>query len=945
MPAGPAAFYIFPRKPLASAIPPPLSVLMAFLRLSRPAPPRLCRSLLAAGLAVASLLLWPAHVQAQPAAPAPADPFASPGTTLVAAATPAAPADPLTAAQDKFRQGDYEGALAAAEQGCTGDVFNEEWWRLRGRALLTLGHYEDAHTQLARGVRYVPESIRLLLLLREASLDTDHADEAEAAMQQINNILGNRTRTAVADAAFLVSVGEAALVIGAEPKLVLENFLKPGLNHQPPLREAAFDIGQLALDKHDYALAARNFNDGTKLYTSDPDMYWGLAAAYEGSGDSEPFLTNAARALDFNPRHIPTLLLLAEHLIDTEEHALARDTLQKILAINPLQPDALALLAVLADLENHPDQAADLRTKALSTWKANPKVDYTMGRKLSQNYRFRDGAAAQRQALVFADNFTPARIQLAQDLLRLGQTNEGWDLAAQAHKADGYDVEAFNLVTLHDHLDTYTSVEDDHFLVRMAGNEAPIYGQRALALLERARAKLTAKYGLDLTQKTTIEIYSSPSDFAVRTFGVPGVVGFLGVCFGSVITVNSPATSSANWESVLWHEFTHVITLTLTQNKMPRWLSEGISVYEEAQANPGWGQMMSLTYRDSITEGKMQPMSKMSSAFLTATDPRQIGFAYFQSMLVVKFLIGHYGFDHLTATLRALGTGMEINAALQKNFGPLDELDKGFAEYARAEAKKLGGDFDLTRPDPAAGVAATALAQLDPRNFYTRVQEIQGLMQKEDWAGAKAKLTELTASGLYLRGPENPQVLLATCCRKLGDTAGEKAALTTVVEHEADAMDPVTRLLTLATADKDWTAVSRWAEAWLAINPLAAAPWRALLSTHEQQKEGPDAIQATRVLLQLDPPDEPNIHYRLAKQLQMAGDTEGARRHVLQALEDAPRFRAAYDLLATLPPPPAAAADGAAAPSIGNAASDPGAGATPPRNPPAAPTADKPPTL
>jgi tetratricopeptide (TPR) repeat protein len=353
--------------------------------------------------------------------------------------------------------------------------------------------------------------------------------------------------------------------------------------------------------------------------------------------------------------------------------------------------------------------------------------------------------------------------------------------------------------------------------------------------------------------------------------------------------------------------------------------------------------MMSLTYRDSITDGKMQPMSKMSSAFLTATDPRQIGFAYFQSMLVVKFLVEHYGFDHLTATLRALGTGMDINEALQKNFGPIDDLDKGFAEYARAEAKKLGGDFDLTRPDPAAGAAGAALAQLDPRNFYTRVQQIQDLMQKEDWAGAKAKLTELTASGLYLRGPENPEVLLATCCQKLGDTAGEKAALTTVVEHEADAIDPVTRLLALAATDKDWTAVARWAEAWLAINPLAAAPWRALLSTHEQRQEGPDAIQAARVLLQLDPPDVPSIHYRLAKQLQLAGDTEGARRHVLQALEDAPRFRAAYDLLSALPPAPAAPADGAATAPTGNSpAPDKGAGATPPRNPPTAPTDDKP---
>jgi hypothetical protein len=74
---------------------------------------------------------------------------------------------------------------------------------------------------------------------------------------------------------------------------------------------------------------------------------------------------------------------------------------------------------------------------------------------------------------------------------------------------------------------------------------------------------------------------------------MPGNPGYLGVCFGSLITANSPASQGAhpvNWQAVLWHEFCHVVTLQMTRNKMPRWLSEGISVYEEHQANPTWGE-------------------------------------------------------------------------------------------------------------------------------------------------------------------------------------------------------------------------------------------------------------------------------------------------------------------------------------------------------------------
>ena len=548
------------------------------------------------GLAVALSAALSANA-AQPARRgAPARGAVAPAVT---ASAPAPISAELAEAQKLFNHGDYEAALVAAEKGSTSDVFDEGWWRLRADVLLTLGRYTEAHEQLTRALRYNTQSVRLRLLDREAAFFTHHEDEARTRLVEIRSLIDTRGRTD-RSSEFLTAVGEAALILGAEPKLVLENFLRPG--QRVSLRDAVVAVGRLALDKHDHDLASRTFSDGLKLFPEDPAMPSGLAAAFRGSGDAEKFLDYAGQALDRNERHIPTLLLMAGHLLEAEQYDLARETIGKILAINALQPDALALRSVIEQLQNQPDRAAADRAKALSTWSANPHVDYSIGQKLSRNYRFTDAAAAQRRALAFDAKFTPARIQLAQDLLRLGQTEEGWALVDQAHKEDTYDVEAFNLVSLHDRLATYTNVENEHFLIRMDSKEAPVYGRRALALLERARQTLTAKYGLDLPVRTTVEIYATPGDFQVRTFGTPGEAGFLAVCFGSVITVNSPALSSANWEAVLWHEFTHVITLTMTQNKMPRWLSEGISVYEEEQASSGWGQLMSPNFRDLILE-------------------------------------------------------------------------------------------------------------------------------------------------------------------------------------------------------------------------------------------------------------------------------------------------------------------------------------------------------
>ena len=118
---------------------------------------------------------------------------------------------------------------------------------------------------------------------------------------------------------------------------------------------------------------------------------------------------------------------------------------------------------------------------------------------------------------------------------------------------------------------------------------------------------------------------------------MPGNPGYLGVCFGTLVTANSSAAHpghEVNWHSVLYHEFCHVVTLQITRNKMPRWLSEGISVYEEEQANPSWGQRMNPKYREMVLGGELTPISKLSGAFLAPRTPIHLQFAYYESSLV-----------------------------------------------------------------------------------------------------------------------------------------------------------------------------------------------------------------------------------------------------------------------------------------------------------------------
>src|SRR6185369_4244461 len=95
------------------------------------------------------------------------------------------------------------------------------------------------------------------------------------------------------------------------------------------------------------------------------------------------------------------------------------------------------------------------------------------------------------------------------------------------------------------------------------------------------------KYGLKLERPVQVEVYPDHEDFAVRTLGMPRL-GALGVTFGYAIAMDSPS-GSFHWASTLWHEMSHVYTLTLTKHRVPRWFTEGLAVHEETAVSPEWG--------------------------------------------------------------------------------------------------------------------------------------------------------------------------------------------------------------------------------------------------------------------------------------------------------------------------------------------------------------------
>jgi tetratricopeptide (TPR) repeat protein len=817
---------------------------------------------------------------------------------LVAPTVRAAEFD-LDQCKAQFIAGEYDKVIETAGAAVKARERGEDWVLLYAHALWMTGKYPEAREAVRNGQRYNYYAIRTRLLGYKLCRSAGELEEASNLLDDINTLGTSRRWGANRTAADMVALGQAAVLLGADPKLVLDNFYNPIKKSNPDLRDVYLAIGDLALQKHDFALAGKSFQEGLKKFPKDPDLLYGLAEAL-APDDRKEMLKALDAVFDANKNHIAARLLVAEHLIDAEEYEESAKQLEKIEEVNPNRPEMWAYRAVIAHLKNDAEAEQKAREAGLKFWTNNPEMDHLIGKKLAQKYRFAEGAKYQRQALKSDPRYLPAKGQLANDLLRLGEEDEGWRLADDVSRADAYDISAFNLVTLHDTISKFSVLTNEHFTLRMSKSEAEIYGPQALELLEKARATLTKKYGLDLTNNVTVEIFPQQKDFAVRTFGMPGGEGYLGVCFGNVITANSPSTHKMNWNSVLWHEFCHVVTLHLTLNKMPRWLSEGISVYEERRADPRWGERLNPKYREFIVDGKMKPIDDLSAAFMAPPSGLFLQFAYFQSSLVVEFLIEKFGLEKMQGILRDLGKGTPINDALVANTTDMKTLQSDFEAFAKGVAETIGTTSLWEKPKRGPdGSVEQSWAALHPDNYWVVTEKAGDLLEAGKRDEAIPHLQKSISLYPGQTGMDSAYAGLASIYRAEKQPDKERDILNQWVKHDDEASEALLRLMELDSTAKDYKGALRHGTAYLEINPLQPSAYRILGEAQEATGSRTNALRSYSTVLKLDPPDKPEIHFRMGRLLK-EDNTDAAHRHVLLALEEAPRFRAAHELLLQL---------------------------------------------
>ena len=775
--------------------------------------------------------------------------------------------------------------LVKADPGLPGRPL-EAW--LAGEALLSLNRAPEALAFAAKVESEQPRSlVGAWLRFRAAQQRGDSASARGIAKERLGLADASGYGWGRQPVDWLL-LGRFRLAVWDDAKAVLQTCFERALKEDPLCEEAYEAVVELALERGDGRMAADKAREGVKKFPGNPRLHVLLGQALEWPSRKEA-LKYWRRALELEPGSLGARTALARHAFELED----ADLLNKELKTLPdWDADVRALSLARALSGGDAKFSGQLHTKASrQSW-----VLHRAGLLLSGRYRFEQGAQLQREALALDPGLLSAKRALAEDLLRAARIEEAWPLLEEVHKLDGYDVTAFNLLELKDRIAGFTRIETAHFEIWMSPAEAPVYGDRVGELLEKAFAALAPKYAFHPKARTRVEIFPEQKDFAVRTFGVPGGDGYLGVCFGPVITAPSPASPRAaghSWEATLWHEFTHTITLTLTHNRLPRWLSEGVSVYEEQQANPGWGRRFRPRHAARLLGAGLFPIEEMPEAFRNG-DSAELDFAYLQSGLMVEWLVKRSGMEVFKGLLADVGRGLDADEALAKRYGPFVTLNPEFRKYASDWTQALAGKLAWKGEQKETQGGAEAVPV-----YEELLAEGRRELRKNNLAAARKALEAAVGGAPNVADAGGAYTLLAEVYRGLGLETEEAGLWEAGLKLEADLSQAHERLLELAVQRADWAKVEVVALQSLGVNPMSLTVLEQLWKARSALGRPKDAADACVRALALDQARAPRWHARLGLLLEGL-QPEEARRHLLEALETNPRDRAALEALARL---------------------------------------------
>jgi hypothetical protein len=233
------------------------------------------------------------------------------------------------------------------------------------------------------------------------------------------------------------------------------------------------------------------------------------------------------------------------------------------------------------------------------------------------------------------------------------------------------------LVYLDNRHDWQTRQNDRLTLYWYEGGDS--FGQTLFDRSNQALDTLASDVGISLKDPIKVFIYANHNDFmdAISTAAQEWTGGQAFPTYGVVVMGIEP-------EQLTWglrattHEMSHLVIHQATDNsfrELPRWLDEGIAVYNEDPAQ--LVEDFRPIFERAVADNQLMTLRSLASPF--PSDPYEANLAYGQSGAVVKFIIDTYGSQAMAKLLSIFAEGALDDEALQEALGVnTDGLDNAF---------------------------------------------------------------------------------------------------------------------------------------------------------------------------------------------------------------------------------------------------------------------------
>ena len=767
-----------------------------------------------------------------------------------------------------------------------------------GDVLLARGNDREATGAYQRALATgSPDSLTARLRLAQLQLERNERAAAYESLDRFIDVY-NAAGAGRLTSEEIVAVGTAVRLLGARDPQLFKDALTAydaAIARDSLALEPRLLVGELFLEKYNAPDARESFEEVLAVNAKHPRALTGMANVLVADG-APGAMELVDRALAVNAAYVPARALRARLLLDLENHAEASAEAERALAVDSTAAEALAARAAAAWLSG--DTAAYRATVAAAGRRipGDAVVFVLVGESAARSRMYAQAAEIAGSGVARDSTAWRAHAVRGVNLLRVGQVAEARASLERAFAGDPYDVWTKNTLDLLDVMDRARTIRAGRFEFVLDSADAELLPVYLTPLAEEAFDSLARRYGYRPEGPVRIELFRSKADFSVRTVGLPGF-GALGVSFGDVVAMNSPGARDAgafNWGAVVWHELAHTFTLGRSRHRVPRWLSEGISVLEERRARPGWGADLSPSFLSAFANGQLAPPSSLNDGFMRPKFPEQIILSYYQASLVCEMIEQQFGARALPALVAAYGNGQNTAEAVRAVLKiELSELDTRFNTYVQ---ERFAPRFAAIRGAPgSSGRSVAGMGQ-----FGERLNEARERLAAGDTTAAMTALERARELFPEYTGQGAPYRTLAAIHLARGDHRQAERELAALVAISEDDYRAHTELAAARTALGDTTGAIAALEQAMFISPYEPETHAELAALAEAAGAVATAVRERRAIIALDPVDRADAEYRLARAYLMAGDRTQARRAVLRALERAPNYQEAQELLLDL---------------------------------------------